>query len=51
MAVIIERGGARYGQITVQIPLELKEMAKERHLSFSALLTEALKRKLAEVAV
>lgn len=48
MSVTIERGGIRYGQSTVQIPLELKESAKERKISLSALLTRALKAELGE---
>jgi post-segregation antitoxin (ccd killing protein) len=51
MPVIIERGGIRYGQSTVQIPLELKETAKERKISLSAVLTRALKEELEVVAV
>lgn len=51
MSVIIERGGIRYGQSTVQIPLELKESAKERKISLSAVLTRALKAELGEIAL
>ena len=51
MTTIIERNGMRFIQSTVQIPLELKEAAKVRKISLSALLTEALMNKLAEATV
>jgi len=50
MVVIIERGGVRYGQLTIQIPLNLKEEAKKRKISLSKFLTKALEAELGAIS-
>lgn len=49
MVVIVCRNGVLYQNATVLIPLALKSKAKEKKLSLSVLLAEAIEEKLAEV--
>ena len=46
MSVIIERGGTRYIQLTVQIPYDLRIAAKEQKISIASTLKRALEAEL-----
>ncbi len=47
---IIARGGVTYAQTTVQIPLELRDKARELGVGLSSTLVFALKKKIEEPA-
>lgn len=50
MALIVCKNGKVFAQVCCAISPELKESARNQKINISALLTEALKNKLAEAA-